>query len=396
MQTITVNESSPALRRLFFVCELSVARNEIQVIDLGNIATGHTFTLTFEGQTTAAITFAADMTTAITTALEALNNIAVGEATVVKGALQVYTVTFSGTHASRDLVLMTINSPTTFTPGGVTKTHGGIAGAPAKGQTFTAAQIQVSRNGGTAINSTGTVVEFGNDGRYYYIASAAEVDTLGFLSLTVAKTEIAVVYPTARVVASTVSTSSQYVGTAQAGSTADALKLDTGASALSNYYVPTMAEITAGTGAGQGGRLGLAYNGTTKVLTVEPAWVVVPDATSVFKLTATILSMADAMMTAHKIVGTFGGQAATVAEIGDAVIVRSDEIAAAFLDLPNGIETAITLRQAMRLIAAASAGKVSGGATTTVTIRNLADTLNRIVATVDADGNRTAITTNLT
>jgi hypothetical protein len=92
----------------------------------------------------------------------------------------------------------------------------------------------------------------------------------------------------------------------------------------------------------------------------------------------------------------------TVSAIGANVItaasIASDagtELATAFLDLTDGIETSITVRQAMRLIVAACAGKVSGAAGTTVNIRNLADTLDRISATVDADGNRTAVTRNL-
>jgi hypothetical protein len=66
------------------------------------------------------------------------------------------------------------------------------------------------------------------------------------------------------------------------------------------------------------------------------------------------------------------------------------------MDLTDGIETSITLRQAIRLILAAEAGKLSGAATTTVTIRNVGDSKNRITATVDSDGNRTAVTTDAT
>jgi hypothetical protein len=51
----------------------------------------------------------------------------------------------------------------------------------------------------------------------------------------------------------------------------------------------------------------------------------------------------------------------------------------------------------LRLIAAANAAKLSGAATTTITIRNaVADSKDRIVATVDSDGNRSAITYDLT
>lgn len=71
--------------------------------------------------------------------------------------------------------------------------------------------------------------------------------------------------------------------------------------------------------------------------------------------------------------------------------------AAQVWDLTNGIETGLTPRQAMKLIAAATAGKLSGAATVTVTIKNaVADNKNRIVATVDASGNRTGIVYDLT
>lgn len=71
--------------------------------------------------------------------------------------------------------------------------------------------------------------------------------------------------------------------------------------------------------------------------------------------------------------------------------------AAALMDLANGVETGLTPRQALRLIVAALAGKLSGAATTSVVIRNaVADSKARITATVDADGNRTAITTDVT
>jgi hypothetical protein len=60
------------------------------------------------------------------------------------------------------------------------------------------------------------------------------------------------------------------------------------------------------------------------------------------------------------------------------------------------IETGLTLRQALRLIAAATGGKVSGGGTTTITFASaVADDVSRITATVDNDGNRTAISYDL-
>ena len=60
------------------------------------------------------------------------------------------------------------------------------------------------------------------------------------------------------------------------------------------------------------------------------------------------------------------------------------------------VDGTLTFQQAMELMLAALAGKVSGAAGTTITFRNPADTKNRIVATVDASGNRTALTYDLT
>jgi hypothetical protein len=66
--------------------------------------------------------------------------------------------------------------------------------------------------------------------------------------------------------------------------------------------------------------------------------------------------------------------------------------ATALLDLAAGIETNRTMRQALRLMLSALAGKASGLGTTTATFRDTNDGVNRIVATVDADGNRSVVT----
>jgi hypothetical protein len=78
--------------------------------------------------------------------------------------------------------------------------------------------------------------------------------------------------------------------------------------------------------------------------------------------------------------------AAAIAALND---ITTDEVWDAV------IEGAITARQSLRLANAANGGKVSGAGTSTVTIRDLADSKNRVVATVSS-GNRTAVTRDLT
>lgn len=64
--------------------------------------------------------------------------------------------------------------------------------------------------------------------------------------------------------------------------------------------------------------------------------------------------------------------------------------------LDEVVEGTITMRQLLRLVGAVLGGEVSGAATTTVTIRNASDSKDVVVATVDADGNRSALTLDLT
>lgn len=76
---------------------------------------------------------------------------------------------------------------------------------------------------------------------------------------------------------------------------------------------------------------------------------------------------------------------------------QRNAIADALLDRADAIETGLTPRGAWRLGAASDAGKASGGGTTTFTLRNaVADTKDRIVATVTSVGDRTAVTTDVT
>jgi len=64
--------------------------------------------------------------------------------------------------------------------------------------------------------------------------------------------------------------------------------------------------------------------------------------------------------------------------------------------LDEVVESTYTMRQMLRLFGAALAGTASGLGTTTATYVGVDGTTNRLVATVDADGNRTAVTKTAT
>lgn len=67
----------------------------------------------------------------------------------------------------------------------------------------------------------------------------------------------------------------------------------------------------------------------------------------------------------------------------------------AVLTSPDTIETGFSLRDAVAVNAASAAGVLSGANTTAVTIRDLNNSLDRISATVDNTGNRTAVVYDL-
>lgn len=81
--------------------------NEVQTITIS--ATGGTFTVTYSGQTTAAIAWNAT-SAAVQAALEALSNIAVGDVSVTGADGGPYSIEFVGTLGMQDVATMTTNA----------------------------------------------------------------------------------------------------------------------------------------------------------------------------------------------------------------------------------------------------------------------------------------------
>lgn len=107
--------------------------NEVQTVTITGTPAGGSFTLTYNGQTTAAIAFDATAT-AVDAALEALSNIDAGEVTVTggPGPGTAFTVTFTGDLGGTNVNAMTATG--SFTGGtspavAVTTATPGVAGA---------------------------------------------------------------------------------------------------------------------------------------------------------------------------------------------------------------------------------------------------------------------------
>lgn len=145
--------------------------DEIQTITIGGTPTGGTFTLTFEGHTTAPITWSATNNTLIANidaALEALANVGTGGVTTAVGTMTAgigtATVTFVAQLGKKAVGLMTATSSLTGTSPtvAVAETTPGV-NASARGAAIGATLTDITNgklyiNTGTAAAPTWTVV----------------------------------------------------------------------------------------------------------------------------------------------------------------------------------------------------------------------------------------------
>lgn len=144
-----------------------------------------------------------------------------------------------------------------------------------------------------------------------------------------------------------------------------------------------------------GGRLDLLLDAipTTAMRGTDSANTVVPD---IAGTAATLHGITDG-----KVDSVQADTTAIVADTGtDGVVVAAASktgyaLSAAGIDgiLDEVVEGSITLRQATNLFLAVLTGKTSGGGTTTLTFRDTGDSKNRLVVTVDANQDRTAVGT---
>ena len=315
---------------------------------------------------------------------------------------------------------------------------------------FDAADLQISKDGGAFANVTGTPTMIG-DSHAKYVPVAADLQCkVAILRLIDAD---GVVLDGGCIITTRNHPSAQNPngvirgGTAQAGA-AGSITLASGDVATDDILNGTVIEIVSGTGAGQS-RVITDSVDSTDVCSVEPNWVTDPSSDSVYRVWVappsagieTAVGAALATYSAAKDSDVTGSETNLATLIGvpnvdlatdlgvvqttaDSIEADTQDIqsripaalvsgridasvdgtgmqAAAVAGIVAGIlagvvEGTVTVQQAVASILAASAGKASGLATTTAKFRNQADDTDRITATVDADGNRSAITLNFT
>lgn len=240
------------------------------------------------------------------------------------------------------------------------------------GLTITPAIRKLSKNGGAfAATSDGSNATHDADGWYSCVLTATDLNTAGALELSAVVVGACPYQRAWRVLPAQVfdamyvhpliAQAIQY-GTAQGGGAA-AITLASAASSTNDRYNGRLVYIYDGTAAGEVGYV-QDYVGSSRGCVMAANWVTEPDATSKY------IVLPWAAMS-------------TLAEVADAI---HDEV----------VDGSTTFRQSVRLANSALGGKASGLATTTAVYRDLADSKNRLSATVDADGNRTAVTRDLT
>lgn len=175
--------------------------------------------------------------------------------------------------------------------------------------------------------------------------------------------------------------------TAQAtGNSTTAIKLDASASATTNFYKYMVIRIISGTGAGEYA-LCTAYDGSTKIATVAPAWPTAPDNTSVFQVVA--LGVADVetwLATAVTAASAgipdvnaknLGGTAQTGRDVGASVLLSSGT-GTGQLDFTSGVVKA-NLAQILGTALTETAGQIAAGFKKFFNIASPAATMDHLV-----------------
>lgn len=257
--------------------------------------------------------------------------------------------------------------------------------------------LKISKNGGApgALNGSATLTHRAT-GHYSLALTASDLDTVGQAEVIIDDTTNAMPVKVITVIEEAVYDT---IFAASAVGPLAANSNGSGLTALGDARIGNLDVLLSSRAPESGGNLATLLSrivGTLASGTHQPqsgdsfARLGAPAGASVSADIAAIDANVDAVLADT---GTDGVVVAAGSKTGYALTSgERDSIAAALLDLANGIETGITMRAALRAIAAICAGKASGAGTGTETFKGIDSETDRVEVTVDNDGNRTAIT----
>lgn len=257
----------------------------------------------------------------------------------------------------------------------------------------TTPDAEISKNGDTFADCTNESTEIATASGVYYLLltgteMTADVVTVIAKSATAGmKTTVMTLYPRKLV---TIRSGTS----ASAGSSTSTIVLDASASAIDDFYNGMVCIATIDTLVEA--RVISDYTGSTQTATVVPDWNVAPDNDDTFVVKLPEGVQLNQANVSHAANVAWASGAITAGVIA-ADAIGASELAADAVDeiFDEQIMGTNTLRMLLRGFAAALVGKADGLGTTTVHYRNIADTMNVITATVDSDGNRSAVTLDL-
>lgn len=180
-----------------------------------------------------------------------------------------------------------------------------------------------------------------------------------------------------------------------------AITLDATAAAQTDFYKGSVVTIISGDGANQA-RIITAYNGSTKVATIDRGWDVALTTGGTRSVFAVFpqglnqpLTSAQTQSSAAAALSAYGTSTLTSGQVTSAVPTTA-QIATEIFDTQT-VEAGMTFRGALRLMGAVLMGRRSGtGSGTEVFNAAVTNAKPRVTATIDGSGNRTNVTTDQT
>jgi hypothetical protein len=245
-----------------------------------------------------------------------------------------------------------------------------------------AGDVKVIKDGGAAANITTLPTFISGTATLTWSLSATECEATEIVIQVIDSATKAVQDQFFRL--QTTKASALQVGVPQAVQSAGdtAITLDSTAAAQTDFYKGCVVAITSGSGANQA-RIITAYNGTTKVATIDRGWDV---------------ALVIAAGPTRSIFAVFPqglNQPLTAAQTTSAVPTTA-QIATEIFDTQT-VEAGMTFRGALRLMGAVLMGRRSGtGSGTEVFNAAVTNAKPRVTATIDGSGNRTNVTTDQT